>query len=82
MQCWEDKKRPADIRGMVVALFKRGWNEIPEVIGSSFMALIGFGLAGVGLYNYYSHDGNNRRYKELYTVYRSDDPRAARIRKD
>ncbi|XP_067002855.1 uncharacterized protein NdufA3 [Anabrus simplex] len=68
-------------RGLM-ALFKRGWHEIPEVIGSSFMALIGIGLASVGVYNYYAKDGDNRRFKQTYIVYRPDDPRAARVRTD
>ncbi|VEN59231.1 unnamed protein product [Callosobruchus maculatus] len=68
-------------RGLV-ALFKKGWNEIPEVLGSSFMALIGVGISASALYMYYQKDGDNRRYKDRYTVYRHDDPRVARIRQD
>lgn len=68
-------------RGLT-ALFKRGWNEIPEVIGSSVMAVIGIGLTLVGLTNYYRKDSDNRRYKLDYVVMRPEDPRAARIRKD
>uniref|UniRef100_A0A182W138 Uncharacterized protein n=1 Tax=Anopheles minimus TaxID=112268 RepID=A0A182W138_9DIPT len=45
------------------ALFKRGWNEIPEVVGSSVIALVGIGLSVVGLTNYYRKDADNRRYK-------------------
>ncbi|CAH1965998.1 unnamed protein product [Acanthoscelides obtectus] len=66
-------------RGLV-ALFKRGWNEIPEIIGSSFMGLIGIGMTGYGLYIYYAKDGDNRRYKDRYTVYRHDDPRVEKIK--
>lgn len=72
---------PVARRG-AVALLKQGWNEIPEVIGSSAVALVGLGLAGLGLYNYYSKDGDNRRYKMNYVVMRPEDPRAARVRKD
>ncbi|XP_035776577.1 uncharacterized protein LOC126581376 [Anopheles aquasalis] len=68
-------------RGLT-ALFKRGWNEIPEVVGSSVIALIGIGLSVVGLTNYYRKDADNRRYKLTYVVMRPDDPRAAKIRKD
>lgn len=71
----------AQSRGLV-ALFKRGWNEIPEIIGSSFMALVGIGLGVTALYNYYSKDGDNRRHKLEYTVVRHDSPEAARVRKD
>lgn len=59
-----------------------GWNEIPEVIGSSAVAIIGLGLCAIGLKNYYAKDGDNRRYKMSYVVMRPEDPRAARIRKD
>lgn len=65
-----------------VGLFKKAWNEIPEIVGSSFMGLIGVGLTTIGLYTYYKNDGDNRRYKFDYTVIRHDDPRAAKVRKD
>lgn len=68
--------------GRLATLFKQGWNEIPEVVGSSFVALLGLGLAGAGLVNYYAKDGDNRRYKSSIVVMRSDDPRAAKIHKD
>lgn len=68
--------------GRLVTLFKQGWNEIPEVVGSSFMAVLGFGMAGFGLWNYYRKDGDNRRYKTGYVVMRSSDPRAAKVHKD
>ncbi|EDS36871.1 conserved hypothetical protein [Culex quinquefasciatus] len=64
------------------ALFKRGWHEIPEVIGSSAMAIIGLGLTAIGLTNYYRKDCDNRRFKLDYVVMRPDDPRVAKIRKD
>jgi hypothetical protein len=64
------------------ALLKRGWNEIPEVVGSTAVAFVGLGLAGLGLIKYYSKDGDNRRYKLTYVVMRPDDPRAAKVRKD
>lgn len=70
------------VRRGAVALLKQGWNEIPEVVGSSAVALVGIGLAGLGLYNYYSKDGDNRRYKSTYVVMRPEDPRAAKVRKD
>lgn len=71
----------APSRGFV-ALFKRGWNEIPEIIGSGFMAVVGLGLMGLALKQYYDKDGDNRKYKTDYTVIRHDDPRAAKVRKD
>lgn len=70
----------APSRGLV-GLLKRGWNEIPEVIGSGFMSLIGIGLGAYGLWHYYSIDGDNRKYRDSYTVIRHDDPRAAKVHK-
>lgn len=64
------------------ALLKQGWNEIPEILGSTFMAVIGVGLGVAGLKRYYDRDLNNRRYKTQYTVIRHDDPRAEKVRKD
>lgn len=64
----------------VATLFKRGWNEIPEVIASSFMGLVGLGIGAAALINYQNKDGDNRRYKMEYTVYRPDDPRVKKIK--
>ncbi|KAJ8934638.1 hypothetical protein NQ314_013237 [Rhamnusium bicolor] len=66
----------------LVALFKRGWHEIPEVVGSCFMGLGGIGIGIYAVYTYYKKDGDNRRYREWYTVIRHDDPKAARVRTD
>lgn len=65
-----------------VGLLKRAWNEIPEIVGATFMGLIGIGLTASALYMYYKKDGDNRRYKFEYTVIRHDDPRACKVRKD
>lgn len=72
---------PAAGRGLV-ALFKQGWNEIPEVVGSGFMGVIGFGFGLYGLHKYYSEDGENRRFKDTIHIYRPDDPRVEKIRYD
>jgi hypothetical protein len=68
-------------RGLT-ALLKRGWNEIPEVVGSSAVALVGIAMCVVGVTQYYRKDGDNRRYKLTYVVMRPDDPRAAKVHKD
>ena len=65
-----------------VGLLKRAWNEIPDIVGGSVLAIIGLGLAGIGLTTYYANDGDNRRYKLGYVVMRPDDPRAAKVHKD
>lgn len=51
-------------------------------MGASVMGLIGWGLAGAGLYKYYKNDGDNRKYKMAYVVYRPEDPRAAKVHRD
>ncbi|XP_053948311.1 uncharacterized protein LOC128856905 [Anastrepha ludens] len=63
-------------------LLKRAWNEIPDIVAGSVLALLGLGLATVGVAGYYSKDGDNRRYKTGYVVMRPDDPRAEKVRKD
>ncbi|KYB27682.1 uncharacterized protein NdufA3 [Tribolium castaneum] len=66
-----------------IGLLKRGWHEIPDVMGSGVMALIGLGLGAISFHLYYNvKDGDNRRYKIEYTVIRHDDPRAEKVRKD
>ncbi|ALC49363.1 CG9034 [Drosophila busckii] len=64
------------------SLLKRAWHEIPDIVGGSAMAIAGIVMAGIGLVNYYSKDGDNRRYKQGYVVYRHDDPRAQKVRND
>ncbi|XP_004518880.1 uncharacterized protein LOC101453491 [Ceratitis capitata] len=63
-------------------LLKRAWNEIPDIVGGSVLALIGLGMAAIGVSRYYAKDGDNRRYKMGYVVIRPDDPRAEKVRKD
>lgn len=64
------------------ALLIRGWNEIPEIIGSSALMLVGAGIAVYSGIRYVQMDGEKRRYKMFYTVLRPDDPRMRFIRKD
>lgn len=63
-------------KGGLGALIKRGWNEIPDIVGGTGVALFGVGLAAVSLVMYYQKDGDNRRYKEDIVVFRDTDPRA------
>ncbi|XP_071050546.1 uncharacterized protein [Onthophagus taurus] len=62
------------------SLLKKGWNEIPELIGSGFMGLIGIALSIFNLHYYYKNGLDNRKYKLEYTVIRDDDPKAAFVR--
>ncbi|KAH8291574.1 hypothetical protein KR018_001249 [Drosophila ironensis] len=64
------------------SLFKRAWNEIPDIVGGSALALTGIVMAAIGVTNYYAKDGDNRLYKLGYVVYRHDDPRADKVRQD
>lgn len=72
---------PAASRGLV-ALFKRGWNEIPEVVGSSVIAVIGGFFGTYALWQYYERDLDNRKFKSAIAIYRPDDPRVKTIRYD
>ncbi|KAF9795925.1 hypothetical protein SFRURICE_019137 [Spodoptera frugiperda] len=63
-------------------LIQQGWHEIPEVLATTGLALVGIGMATVGCYNYVKMDGDNRRYKSTYVVMRPDDPKAKLIRKE
>ena len=51
-------------------------------MGSAALGIVGLGMTAVGLYRYYKNDGDNRKYKMTYVVYRPDDPRAAKVHKD
>lgn len=63
-------------------LLKQGYHEIPEVITSTGIGLVGIGLGYWGCYNYVKSDGDNRRYKMTYVVMRPDDPKVKTIKKD
>ncbi|CAH0722945.1 unnamed protein product, partial [Brenthis ino] len=69
-------------RRTIGQLLKQGWAEIPEVIASTGLAIVGCALGGIACYNYYKNDGDNRRYKKTYVIMRPDDPRVSKIRKD
>lgn len=69
-------------RRSVGQLLKQGWTEIPEVIASTGLAVVGAVCGGIACYRYVKNDGDNRRYKKVFVIMRSDDPRAAKIRKD
>jgi len=63
-----------------VALCKRGWNEIPEVVGSGLMAVVG---ASLGIYyalKFERDEMYQAQHRYFYTVYRHDDPKAAKVR--
>lgn len=63
-------------KGGLGALIKRGWNEIPDIVAGTGVALVGVVLGVVGTIGYYQKDGDNRRYKEDIVVLRDTDPRA------
>lgn len=60
-------------------LFIRGWNEIPEIVGSSAIAVVGLGFGAYSVY-LYQDIGEKRRYKRQFVVMRPDDPRTRFIR--
>lgn len=72
----------AAARKGTISLFKRGWNEVPEIMGSTCIALVGVALGVTGLYIYNSKDGDNRKHKFEIIVIRPDDPRAKFVRTD
>ncbi|XP_055846548.1 uncharacterized protein LOC129912352 [Episyrphus balteatus] len=70
------------VRNGITGLIKRGWVELPDIVFGSVLAIIGLGLSGIGLANYYRNDGDNRKYKIGWVIMRPDDPRAAKVHKD
>lgn len=77
-----DYKMSANAARGSTSLLKRAWNEIPDIVGGSALALCGIVMATIGVANYYANDGDNRRYKLGYVVLRHDDPRADKVRND
>lgn len=64
----------------LVGLFKRGWHEFPEGVASGVVGILGIALIINAVRMYSANDGDNRKYKAKYTVYRHDDPRVAKIK--
>lgn len=64
-----------------VGIFKQGWNEIPELMGSGLLAIIG---ATLGIYRAYRIEFHSPppKYKIVPLVIRPDDPRVEIIRRD
>lgn len=65
-----------------VGWLRKLWNEKPELVGSSFMALVGVAIMAETCRIYFRDNKDNRRYREKYTVIRHDDPRASTLRQD
>ncbi|EZA58948.1 hypothetical protein DMN91_010679 [Ooceraea biroi] len=59
--------------------WRKGWTEIPVVMGASILATIGFSLAGFALYYGKRHD-LTPKYRQEYVIYRPDDPRVKKIK--
>ncbi|XP_073999470.1 NADH:ubiquinone oxidoreductase subunit A3 [Rhodnius prolixus] len=58
-------------------LLKRAWHEIPGVMGSTVMGLLGLGIGTFALCKY--DVKRIPKYKMDYIVYRSDDPKAKTV---
>lgn len=71
-----------DLQKKIINLLFLGWNEIPEVMGAGAMGVLGIFIGSFAVYRYYKNDGDNRKYKNAYIVYRPDDPRASKVHRD
>lgn len=68
-----------DMAARIKSLFIRGWNEIPEIMGSSVIALIGLGF-GIAALSRDDSVQEQSRYKRVFTIMRPDDPRTRFVR--
>lgn len=71
--------RPNFGKGLV-ALFKRAMWEIPDVMCTSFVALVGVGMAWYGCYHYKKIHGENSEFKSVYYIVRDNDPRQCQLK--
>lgn len=67
--------------GKLVALFKQGLNEIPELLFAGSVAAICVVGGFIRMYHYDKNDEWNKRYKYLPVLMRPDDPRVAKVHK-
>ncbi|XP_020290786.1 uncharacterized protein LOC109858173 [Pseudomyrmex gracilis] len=73
------------LRGTGVAtkvkyFWRKGWQEIPVIMGGSFILLLGLGMTAFGATYCYMHDMTPKYYINIPRIYRPDDPRAQKIR--
>nr|BAN20676.1 unkown protein [Riptortus pedestris] len=61
-------------RGLL-GLLKKGWNEIPAVMATTGLALVGIGLSGYVYHVVSSNEIYTYKYKNDIMIVRPDDPR-------
>ncbi|XP_028047998.1 uncharacterized protein LOC114254860 [Monomorium pharaonis] len=71
--------RGANVGTKVKYFWRKGWVEIPVIMGSSFLALIGLGMTAYTIYFHLTHD-MTPKYYNTPKIYRPDDPEVKRIR--
>ncbi|XP_069188059.1 uncharacterized protein NdufA3 isoform X2 [Procambarus clarkii] len=70
---WSFPRTSSDVTFRVSQLYRQGWAEIPEVMASSVVALVGIGFMGIGSYLYIKYDGDRKRYRYHYTEFVVDE---------
>lgn len=64
----------------LTGLFKKFWDEMPEVVGSTALGLVGLGIGVYIIRDFLQKGEFIPKYKESYVVYRHDDPKIALIK--
>lgn len=65
-----------------VGFIKKWWDLKPEFVASAAIGIAGLGVGIHTIHKYEKYELDNRKYRKHYTVYRHDDPRVAKLRKD
>ncbi|XP_026804813.1 uncharacterized protein LOC113548237 [Rhopalosiphum maidis] len=71
---------PAKYGSGLKGIFRQAMHEMPLITICSPFCIVGLGLIVYHTYRYDKNDGNNRKYKLKYTLYRPDDPRVPHIK--
>lgn len=71
---------PLPFANTIFGNFRRACWVIPEIVAGTLVALVGIGLGIAGCMDYVKNDGDNREYKSVYAIVRSDDPRACKLK--
>jgi hypothetical protein len=61
-------------------IFRQAMHEMPLITISAPFCIVGTALIIYHTYKYKQNDGNNRKYKFRYTLYRPDDPKVPYIK--
>jgi len=75
-------RRGASLYEKLAYQWKRGWNEIPEVMAGTGLLIGGAAYTGYRSYLMYNTENRTKQFKHTYTIMRPDDPDTKWLRRN